>query len=60
VSPLPSHLAKLAKLRVDVADRVLERAAIIQEACGVPWPEADRLALEQEGSAQRSLFGGGT
>lgn len=46
--PLPSHLAKLAKLREEHAFRVLERAAIVAEACGVTWAEADRLALEME------------
>lgn len=55
-APSIEHLAKLAKLRADHAFRVLERAAIVAEACGVSWPEADRIALEME-ARQPSLPG---
>lgn len=42
--PSPKFIAAVRKLRAGVRDRVLERAAIL--GCdGVPWPEADRLAL---------------
>ncbi len=57
MNPSAAHLAKLAKLRDEVAFRVLERAAIIAEACGVDWPTADRLAYEQEAVTQRGLPG---
>lgn len=55
--PRASHVALLAKLRGEVADRVVERAAIIAEACGVSYDEADRLAYEQEARPQRVLPG---
>lgn len=58
MNPLPSHLVLLSKLRADARDRVLERAALIHEACpGTTWPEADALAYGQEAHDQVRIRG---
>ncbi len=59
MNSLPSHEAKLARLRADAADRVRERATLIFYGAGTPmtWPEADELAYRQEAFAQRPLPG---
>ena len=54
---LPSHLAKLSKLRTDARDRVLERACLIADGCRIPYAEADVLAYQQEATEQRGLPG---
>ncbi len=38
----------VSELPEDVRDRMLERAAVLHFCAGIPWPESDRLALEQE------------
>lgn len=43
-----AHWRSLERLREEVRFRVLERAALIQEATGCSWEEADRAAFEQE------------
>ncbi len=58
-APLPSFLRLLAKLRTGAADRVLERAAIIAEACHIPYELADVRDYEQEAHEQRGLPGVG-
>lgn len=58
-NPAPSMLAKLQRLTAQRRCLVSERAAIIQEATGCTYAEADRLALEFEGSAQAALPGVG-
>lgn len=58
-APTTTHRAVLAKLPTETAFRVLERAAILAEACGTPWPEADATALVME-RRQPSLLGVGT
>lgn len=59
-APLPSHEARLARLPAARRYAVLERAAIIAEACGVPYREADELAWQQEARDQRELPGVGS
>jgi hypothetical protein len=54
-----AHRARLARMPVDQRDRVLERAAIIQEATGCAWFEADERALGDEVGEQASLRGMG-
>jgi hypothetical protein len=53
----PEHGDRIARLTEDQRARVLERAAIIQEATGCTWPEADALALVAEGITSPTLPG---
>lgn len=55
----PALWKELAKLTPDVRERVLERAAIIQESTGCSWEEADQRALTLEVPGQRALPGVG-
>jgi hypothetical protein len=50
---------RIDRLPAEKRHRVLERAAIIHEACGVSWGEADRRALAEELGEQRGLPGVG-
>ena len=56
----PEHYARVLAVRWDdsrlVANPVLERAAIIHEATGCTWPEADARAWDLHGPGQRALF----
>lgn len=47
---------RIDRLREPRRTLVLERAAIIHEACGCSWAEADRRALAEE-AGQRGLPG---
>lgn len=38
----------LQAMTEDTRQRVLERAAILHYEAGMPWPEVDAAALEQE------------
>jgi hypothetical protein len=52
----PGHKARLARLTDHQRDLVVERAAIIQEATGCSWDEADERALAGEvGPVQQAL-----
>lgn len=55
-----SHYARVLRLTAARRDLVEERAAIIHEATGCSWAEADRIAFESEGSAQAVLPGTGS
>ncbi len=51
-----AHYQRLTRMTDDQRHRVLERAAIVQEATGCSWPDADERALVDEGIAvQRTL-----
>ena len=56
-APLPSMTAKVSRLTAQRRCLVSERAAILQEATGCSWSEADELAYAQEARAQRELSG---
>ncbi len=49
--------AKLRRLLPETRDRVLERACILHFDAGIPFPQADEMALELEGTSQRRLVG---
>jgi hypothetical protein len=54
----PEHAERLVWMTPEQRLRVLERAAIIQEATGKPWPECDECALVGEGiTVQQRLVG---
>jgi len=57
----PEHTARLRKLTPDQRDLVVERAAIVHEACpGTIWAQADAQALaEVADRGQQSLAGVG-
>lgn len=55
----PSAWERISKLRPDVRDRVLERAAILIFEADIPPGDADERALAEEAGlpTQRSLVG---
>ena len=46
---LASTWERICRLPSDRRDRVLERAAILHFEAGVPFPDADEMALANEG-----------
>ena len=51
-----AHRDRLERLPDDARLRVAERASIMHYDAGLPWPEADERAWQQEAKAQRALF----
>lgn len=46
-----AHYERLIRMSDERRLRVMERAAILHFDAGLPWPEADARALEQEGAS---------